>query len=414
MSYTASKFKKPFNFLKNQNGATAISFSLAAVALFAAAGLAIDFGRLHMEKSKLQAMLDAALVSGASSSAKTDEQIVEAKKYFDANSGSSADRLNVSFSAEKSLIVGKITTKLKSSLLAVVGIDEFDVAVGGKATSQVSYEPMCFTSMHPTRKHTLELHDSVSVIAPNCNFYGNSDHFNDVVDPHTSNNFMVGRTVAARGGGHHFIQNVTPAVQFGVELVTHPLPGVSAPSAPACIATDTVISSETVELPEGHYCDGLNIASDSTVTLVDGGKYFISGGALEIEQSTLEGKNVTLFMMDSKSKVVVKNSLVKLAAPKSGTYAGIAVFGLTPTNGNLIDDAKMDIHGVIFLPNADFVWNNVSDYEPKASWSSYVVDGVSWTGTGTVRYNFDLNASDIPFPGSMRAVPVVGDIRLVN
>ncbi|MBL4758684.1 MAG: hypothetical protein JKY32_13940 [Rhizobiales bacterium] len=39
-------------------------------------------------------------------------------------------------------------------------------------------------AMHPTRKHTLELKDSVSVIAPDCNLFGNSDYPWDVVDPH--------------------------------------------------------------------------------------------------------------------------------------------------------------------------------------------------------------------------------------
>lgn len=409
-----SKNTKLRKLITNECGATAITFSLASVALIGAAGLAIDFGRLHLERSKLQEMLDASLIAGASISAQLPNQIAEAKRYFAANSQTSAQPLTVEFFPDRSQIAGKVSTTMKSSLLAVVGIQEFDVVVNGKATNSVGYEPMCFTAMHPTRKHTLELNDSVSIVAPECNIYGNSSHFNDVVDPHSSQNFITARSVAARGGGHNFLENVTPPVQFGIELISLPLPNVIVPPTPACLATDKVISGQTMVLPAGHYCGGLTIEVGSKVTLEDGGKYFISGGPLEIKQSALQGKNIALIMKDTRSKFIVEGSKVTLAAQKTGPLAGVAVYGLSATNGNLIDDAQMDIHGVFFLPNADFVWNNVSDFTPTSAWGSYVVDGVSWTGTGTVRYNFDLSASDIPFPSSMRAVPMVSDIRLVQ
>ncbi len=77
--------------------------------------------------------------------------------------------------------------------------------------------------MHPSRKHTLELKDSVSVYAPDCNIYGNSDHVDDVVDPHTPDNYLTGKTVQAVGYGHHYLQNVKPPLEHAPEILKDPL-----------------------------------------------------------------------------------------------------------------------------------------------------------------------------------------------
>jgi hypothetical protein len=410
-SRKASRFWK---FMCDGAGTTTVIFSIGAITLFAAAGSAIDFARRSFEQTRLQGVLDNALLSGVSTSINGDKQLAAANQYFKANAGMPAAKYSVAFSRRKSMLHGTVHSVIPTSLMAVVGIDEMEIEVQALATASISYEPLCFGAMNPTRKHTLELKDAVSVVAPDCNIYGNSNHTDDVVDPHTAENHLTARFIGAIGGGHHFLQNVQPQVEFGTELISDPLADQNTPAVGACDFNNTVIKSGHHVLHPGHYCGGLSISDDATVTLEGSDVFTISGGSFAVTDSKVTGNGTLIHLSGSAATIDWQEATIKLSAKPTGNYAGFAIVGdRVPTN-NEINQSKIDIHGAFYMPKGAFTWINSGDFSPSAMWSAFVVDGVSWQGSGVIRYNFNLAASPIPYPQALVSVPRPGNARLLE
>ncbi len=401
-------------FISGEAGSTAVIFSISAVALLAGAGAGLDYGTAAMLRTQLQNSVDSAVMAGVSASINPDKQLAIAKKYFDGNMSAETGTFAAVFTESSGKLTGTASGTMPTSLLGLVGIDTLNINASAEATSNTIYEPLCVMAMHPTRKHTLELKGSVSVYAPDCNIYGNSNHEFDVVDPHTPQNFLTGKFVAAIGGGHHFLENVTPPVEFGTELVNDPLTALSVPAPGACTKTNYSISAQTLTLAPGHYCSGLTIENGSKVTLTTGGTYYISGGTFEIDSSELKGESVTIFLTDAKANLEWVESKITLSAKKTGTYAGLAVFGARVETDNEFSESQIDIHGALYMPDGAFEWDNTGEPVPTAKWTVFVVDGFSWVGKGKITINFKLKDSDIPYPAAFNAMPRPGTPRLIN
>ncbi len=119
-------------------------------------------------------------------------------------------------------------------------------------------------------------------------------------------------------------------------------------------------------------------------------------------------------MVDSNATIEWNKAVIRLTAPKTGTYAGIAIFGARVETDNLIEETTADIHGVFYMPNGAFEWINAGEPVITAKWTAWVIDGVTWTGSGTIRYNFRPDDSDIPYPDALRVIPRPGKARLIN
>jgi Putative Flp pilus-assembly TadE/G-like len=399
---------------ESENGNISISFALCFVALAGAAGAAFDVGNSMFAKTKFQGALDAAVLAGASSSVIEAYQVRTAQKYFAANAAnSSIEKQEVTFRRVNEQLVGQLTGVVKSSLMNAVGVEGMPLSVTSVAVAGIAREPACILAMHPTRKHTLEMNGSVSLLAPQCHIYGNSNHFNDVVDPHTSANYMTGASVAAVGGGHHYVENVVPEVEFGHEIIADPLSGISIPAAGTCTGTKVSFTGGVHVLQPGTYCNGLAIKKGAKVELVDGGEYIISGGSLLVAGGELVGNGTTIFLVESAS-VDFSDATVKLTAPKTGQFAGLAVVGERVATSNSFADSTIDVHGVFYMPMGDLTWSNTGTPKASAKWSAFVFDGFSWGGSGTINLSFDLAGSDIPYPASMRVIPRPSEPRLVH
>jgi hypothetical protein len=401
-------------FARDQIGNTAILFSLSAAVMIGGGGAAIDYANTLRIQSEVEATLDAAVLAGVGSSLKDDLRLLTAQTYFKQYQKESGVTYDVAFQIENGNLVGKVIGDVPTTLLGVLGVKSMPVNARSVGVSGEALEPACFMAMHPTRKHTLELKDSVSVTAPDCNIYGNSNHFDDVVDPHTTQNYLTGKFIAAIGGGHHYLANVTPPVEFGTRLVPDPLSNLDVPAPGTCLQTNFKVSGGSMVLPQGHYCGGLTLESNAHVTLEQGGTYFISGGAFSISSATLLGEDVTIFLTDASAKVAWQDAVVRISAKKTGDYAGIVVFGERVDTTNDIVGSTVDTYGAFYMPKGAFTWDNVGAPEITAKWQSFIVDGVSWIGSGTIRYNFDLANSDIPFPAGLVAIPRPSEVRLIE
>ena len=402
------------NYFSNKSGSSALVFALSAAVIVGAGGAGIDYGHAVLLQSNLQQTLDAAVLAGVAVSVTPARKKSAAEAYFKRNADSTSSKFNVSFSIQGDNLVGSADGSAETTLLRVLNINQVKLAAKSTATATAYDEPLCLMAMNPTRKHTLEMNGNVSIYAPDCNIYGNSDNKDDVIDPHTPNNYMAGKFIATIGGGHHYLENVTPPPEFGTKQIADPLAATAIPAGGACTQTNMVISGSTIELPEGHYCGGLKISNGAVVTLAPGGTYYISGGTFSVISSTVSGIGVTIFLTDASTKINWKDSQVALSAKKTGAYAGFVLLGARFDTSNTFDSSTVDVHGAFYMPNGAFDWVNDGTPVLTAKWSAFIVDGFSWSGNGTVNLNFDLAHSDIPYPQALMVMPRPGQPRLVN
>ena len=383
-----------------------VLFSISGAVVIGCGGMALDYANSRRQLTAVQAA-----VSGT---VNTKKQLATAEAYFQRFNELHGTDFKATFKIEGGVLTAAVRAEVPTTLLRVLDIDAVTLEATSKGTSNPTLEPLCFMAMHPTRKHTLELKDSVSVIAPDCNIYGNSDHEFDVLDPHTPDNFVKAKYVATIGGGHHYLENVSPPPEFGTLQIADPLAALDIPSAGSCTRTNHQIPGKTVTLEPGHYCKGLTIKNGSNVTLQSGGTYFISGGTFTIEKSTVTGEDVTIFLTDDDADIDWNKAVVRISAKRSGDYAGIAIMGVREPTDNVFEASTIDIHGALYMPQGAFEWENDGKPTVNAKWSAFIVDGVSWTGNGTITINFNTKKSDVPYPKELVVMPRPGSARLIN
>jgi hypothetical protein len=417
--------RNPQEIISDTSGNVAEIFALSLVVLLGMAGMAVDYGTAFLNEEKIQSALDEAVMSGVSAipnaqaqsgivgNFNTDQQLSIAKNFFDSSRPKLPPVDEVTFAFEGENLTGHATSRVETALLRVLGFETIDIAVSSAATSAASHDTLCFMAMHPTRKHTLELNGSVSVLAPDCNIYGNSSNFDDVVDPHTPENYITGKSVQAVGYGHHYIANVSPPLEHAPELIPDPLAALPIPAPGACQFNNTTVTSGTAALVPGVYCGGITVKGGANVTL-NRGLYVISGGKFEVDSAQVSGDEVTIALADNSTTINWINSTVRLSAEKTGQYAGIVVLGVREEATHTLMNSTVDLHGVVYLLNGSFEWENTGTPVITSKWTAWIVDGISWDGDGTIPINFNLAASDVPYPQQLNVIPRPGSPRFVK
>jgi hypothetical protein len=204
-----------------------------------------------------------------------------------------------------------------------------------------------------------------------------------------------------------------PPLEYAPEVLSDPLQARAIPAAGACSFTKKKVDGGTSTLNPGVYCEGLQIINHATVTL-SAGRYFINKEKFLVKDSTVTGTGVTIVLVDNKSKIEWKNSIVRLKAPSSGADVGIVFMGQRVATSNIIDKATVDLEGVVYLPAGDFVWTNTGTPTINAKWTAWIVDGFSWDGDGVINMSFDYKHG-VPYPDELLSViPRPGEARLVH
>jgi len=425
---------------KSESGSFVAFFAIALTLMLSATGFAVDYARAYNTKDDLKALLDAAVLAGVTEGEGEASQRQIASSVFNANKSSVAagafDVTQVRFWNENDELHGEASARMTTTFLRFFNSENLQVSNRSAATSGATRKAACFMAMHPTRKHTLEMKDAVDVMAPDCHIYGNSDHPYDVVDPHTPQNHMVTASLQAIGYGHHYLQNLTPPLEYAPEYIPDPLADLVIPDGTGCSSSNNSSkkkgkkkkgkkakkgkkgkgggsggSSTTISLNPGTYCSGFEY-SNSTITLAPG-TYIIKDGDFSLDNSTLTGDGVTLVLADDDVEISWEDSLVQISAPTSGTYESLAIIGVREETEHEIDGAVADIHGVVYLPNGAFEWTNSGNSTMAADWTAWIVDGVTWRGTGTIYYNFKPKDSDVPYPDELFVIPRPGSARLI-
>jgi len=408
-------------FASDTRGQFAVVFALMVMGLIAGAAASVDLAGMNSSKDKIQNLMDSSVLAGITASADEEEQKRKAKEFFALGYQNIIKDELLGYEAQYNIdgdyLVGNVTTKYKTIFAWPLGSRSFPVKVASTATEgSRTRGPVCIMAMHPTRAHTLEMKDSVSLNAPDCHIYGNSSNVEDVVDLHSPDNYMTGKSVQAIGFGHHYINNVTPPLAHAPELIPDPFLTMQIPKVgSACKADRLRIPSRAkktkkgvsprrrpVTLEPGTYCGGLEIGNGAHVKLKRG-TYIFTGGDLSVTDATLEGRGVTIVLKD-KAAIIWENAKIKLQAPKTGKYASFAIMGDRLNVDHEMTESKIDIHGVVYLPVGEFTWSNTGTPRISALWTVWIVDGFTWDGDGVVNIPFKPELSEIPFPGKLKNI----------
>ena len=404
------------NFLSNESGNFGLTFAIGATLIFGVAGFAVHFSEANGQREHFRNTLDSAVLAAVAGdfdpkvvSGFTDAQleaykIEVAKKFFTANLPSYVDGMEATFHFENGIMHGFASGELETPLLNVIGYDKIPFSVESAASALFNYAEACVMAMHPTDKHTLELSGTVDVIGPDCHFYGNSNHIDDVVDPHSPENHLVGASVQAVGYGHHYIANVTPPLEHAPLLLADPLLSKKLPHfTGVCDYTKFKVEASTVTLKPGTYCDGLQIAKGATVTL-NPGIYKIYGGNLTVSASTVTGDGVAIALV-KKGQIKVEESVLRLSAPTSGDYKSMVLMASRDEESHVFKNSTIDLHGIVYVPNGRFSWTNKGTPTVTADWTTWIVEGFSWDGDGVINMPFDIKGSSVPYPNGMQIIP---------
>jgi len=93
-----------------------------------------------------------------------------------------------------------------------------------------------------------------------------------------------------------------------------------------------------------------------TLTLPSG-LYYLKGGTLSLQNGTIQGTGVTIFLTGAVSSISINgNMVVNLSAPTTGTYDGLVIFQdrnlASPPNHTLNGGSLMNFTGSIYLPGS--------------------------------------------------------------
>ncbi len=401
------------SFRRSQRGSVAVIATLSFVTMAGVAGAALDYSQASMAYTDWQTAMDSAVLAGISGYKEDADAIAAAEKYFTQNRQTPGTLQNLQFQYVDGKLEGTATVRVATEFLKLIHVDYIDVTAHSIATAATLRVPMCVMAMHPTRKHTLELTDAVSVNAPDCNIYGNSNHPWDVVDPHSTETFLTGKSVQAVGYGHHYLENVTPPLEYAPEVIADPLASRTIPAAGTCLETGLVIKGGVNTLDPGTYCNGLQILEGAKVTL-NPGTYIIAGNTFKTSKSWITGDGVTIVLADSSVDLDWQDSEIRLSAPKTGTYKSMVMMAARVDNTGSFVDSTIDLHGMVYMPNMAIDWENTGTPTITAKWTVWLVDGFSWTGDGTINIPFKPEDSDIPFIKELYVIPHAGTPRLVS
>ncbi|MFN4142165.1 pilus assembly protein TadG-related protein [Aestuariivirga sp.] len=363
---------------------TAIT-SIAAVPVIAAAGIAIDLGRMSRVQDQLQTIADGAALAAASARnlSGSSEQVRNkraeiAESFLSAGLADLTDIESVeepSVTATASSVSVSIGATVKGSLSNVLNLlpngegpgNRFRIAANSEADWVYKKEPICILALNKTSEQSLEIQGTADIIAKDCSVRVNSASNRGLLENGTAS--LTASTICVHGPGYvgekffrHYVQDGKDQFEpikprMGCKQIEDPFKNKFSTDDYAKIYANAkenqkgsgpkqlVVSSG--KLWPGLYVGGIQIKAGASVVMQPG-VYIIENGKFEVQNATLtsdvnndgrldaasEGVTIILTDTDAATKVTTASQTridfqaqadVSLVAPASGLFAGIVI-----------------------------------------------------------------------------------------
>jgi Flp pilus assembly protein TadG len=276
--------------------------------------------------------------------------------------------------------------------------------VAARSTTAVIGATDCVYALNPTASGAVSLGGTASLIA-NCGL------FVDSINPcaiSTNGSSTLSASEYDVVGDTCTHTALSPAPSTGIAPASDPLASLPVPASAPYICDHLIPFSPTNDttLFPGVYCGGIHVPN-ATYTFSPG-MYILVGGGLSTQSanSHINGIGVTIYntfgattnsSTYSYSGIQIgANSTASLAAPTTGTYAGILFFedrAAPPTNDNYGGGAAAMYQGVIYARNAAVtMYGNAS----IAAYTLLIADTISMQGTSGFNNDYSTLANGSP------------------
>lgn len=231
--------------------------------------------------------------------------------------------------------------------------------------------------------NTLLFNSGNTINGPNCEFHGHGTTTSSVI--WNSGNVVELARLLSKGG----ILSNAPRMSWmedyaGSAVQADPFAqGLPQPVGLGCTYNNFVANGAVVLNP-GVYCGSTSLNANGAAVQMSPGLYVIRNGDFNVNQGDVDAKSgVTIFLESSHRVALNGSSSLKIKAPETGTYAGLALYekyGLPAGNTYPIDANRgIELEGLVYLPSRRLILNSGSSVQSNAL--NLVAYSVNFSGT---------------------------------
>jgi hypothetical protein len=370
--------------------------------LLVVVGGAVDMSHAFAEKTRLQDMVDSAVLSAASKS--TDDERFKAAKAMLAQAVEQdkdvdfQSLMDLAVNADGSL-TGTFNRPFQTNFLRLIGMDTLDISVTATAISGKG-EPVdngCIYVLG-SRGQDVLINSGAKVYSKACTVNVHSKaapafimNAGSTID---TAKFCVRGTNYIKNGG------TLTNLEAGCIPANDPYAGqLPTPTVASTCSTSGWKDGGTHSLKPGVHCEtGFN--GSPTITF-EPGLHIIKGRMIINSNATVVAEGVTFYFPDVNSEIRINGGVsFKGTAPTTGPYKGILMFENTANSANnankqqyIFNGSKGEIlEGIIYLPNRDVTYNSTTNQVNRISLvvNSMIVNSANWlmepyegSGSGT-------------------------------
>jgi hypothetical protein len=289
-----------------------------------------------------------------------------------------------------------------------------EIAVSATARLMGS-QKICLLALEPVKTKTLEASKSAKVLAPECSLFINSR--NATALSVTDSAKLTAQSICSSGGVSGTSMNFAPMPKLDCPPTPDPLVSRAAPPAGGCDYTDRIVTSGTVVLRPGVYCNGLRIMS-GVIAKLDPGTYVMRDGKLSVEgNASFEGVEIGFYFQGNRAQFDFdKNTTVSLAAPTNGPMAGMLFFeDRSVAVGALHRIRSNNAHtllGTIYLPRGRFYVEADRPIANRSAYTIVVANQIEMVAGPELYLNANYGGTTVPVPGGLGPIP--GAAKLVQ
>jgi hypothetical protein len=355
-----------------ESGSVAVQIGVALTVLLGMAGLGTEGSYLIYKHRQIQAVSDAAALSGAMALPQgfprdpvSEAHAVAARLGFPNGTDQISVTVNVpplggahvgNFSAVEVII----SQPQPLAMMSLFG--DQNTAVGTRSVATRSdIGRFCILALDLAASQSMYVSNNAEVLNPNCGVAVNSNHPTALM---MNNNGIINGPVTTRGEwqlDNNAELNGTPLIQHG-PLIADPYADVQLAAAPACTGQSGSGSNHiTRNLTPGHFCGGWDFKNGVILNLAPG-TYYIDSKLSIKNNVVINGTGVTLVINGNYAIDIDNNAVLNVSAPTSGDYAGLVFFGRRDATPSMLqkfsNNTILNIQGAVYFPNQILEFDN--------------------------------------------------------
>jgi Flp pilus assembly protein TadG len=428
MRRTASSFSA---LLREEAGSISVMYALMIPILFGAAGIGLDYSRAASERSKMQAVADAAAIAAARElqMARADPEKISAVARSYVNAQIADVAIGTKVDSQALTVRVDLQKDIQPTIAKVIWPGTIHLTASATAGMSGGL-PLCLIGLDPMAPGTIKLEQKALLTAPSCVVYSDSKSPQGLMSMDDAV-LKAGFICSAGGKVQTKNTNYLPSPQTDCPVISDPLTARTPPATSGCDHKNHVVNGTTTTLKPGVYCGGLIITNGAQVTLA-AGIYTIKDGPLVAGgNASINGDHVAISLLGAGAHLIFQAATtINLTAPKDGPLAGILIYddpsgapapvhaksynkqGKAPREHLILSDNARKLLGTIYMPQGRLIIDATKPVADQSAYTVLVVRQLDLYSGPNLVLNTNYGASNIPVPRGVG--PYGGKVSLTN